>query len=287
MESKYSSYKICEYCRLNKIGFIGLIKREKVNIKDEEFPIIPSNDYQPSIKKKYAFFMDDKKNMTLTVVRDSNNYACLLSNVTIPCLVKMEKNKHQKSSGDKFMDIIEIPNLIKNYSERARSVAFCNVRTKTYRYPHKNFKWWKSVYYHIFHLCINNAYALYKINNGKMLFKDFYYYIIKSLIGDEPKAKKSKVHALVYINPEFRSKKRLFCRYCRKKKTEYMCPDCSLPNSIAALCVINCFKKFHENGGKPDPDSTVQIYTGPKYINIDINGNRLENDDINIINKDK
>ena len=123
---------------------------------------------------------------------------------------------------------------------------------------------------------------IYRINNGKMLFKDFYYYIIKSLIGDEPKIKKTKVHSLVYIDPELRSKRRLFCRYCRKKKTEYMCPDCSLPNSIAALCVIDCFKCFHENGGKPAPESDFSIYTGPKIINIDIKGNRLDDEDEDI-----
>ena len=108
MDSKYTSYKICEYCRLNNIGLIGLIKRDKVNIKDDEFPVIESNDEnQPSIKKKYAFFIDSKKNMTLTVIRDSNNYECLLSNVTIPCLVKMDKNIClKKKLGNKNKNII-------------------------------------------------------------------------------------------------------------------------------------------------------------------------------------
>ena len=285
MDSKYTSYKICEYCRLNNIGFIGLIKREKVNIKDEENLIIPGNEYQPSIKKKYAFYIDSKKNMTLTLIRDSNNYEYLLSNVTIPCLVRFDKNNCIKNKSkpnnlidSKFFDMMEIPNLVKNYSERTKSVVLCNIRTKAYHYPHKNFKWWKSIYYHIFHLCINNAYALYRINNGKMVFKDFYYHIVKSLIGDEPKIKKNKVHALIYINPQLKSKRRLFCRYCKRKKTEYMCPDCSTPNSTAALCVIDCFKKFHENGGKPAPESVYPVYVGPKIINVDINGNILENE---------
>ena len=284
MDSKYTSYKICEYCRLNNIGLIGLIKRDKVNIKDEDFPIIESDDNnQPSLKKKYAFFIDSNKNMTLTFIRDSNNYECLLSNVTIPCLVKMDKNnslkkKNRNSLGKKFFDLIEIPNLAKNYSERVKSVVLCNIRTKAYHYPHKNFKWWKSVYYHIFHLCINNAYALYRINNGKMIFKDFYYHIVKSLIGDEPKSKKNKVHALVYIHPQLKSKRRLFCRYCKKKKTEYMCPDCSTPNSTAALCVIDCFKKFHENGGKSAEDILYQnINISSKITNFDNIGNIDEN----------
>ena len=290
MDAKYTSYKICEYCRLNNIGLIGLIKREKVNIKDEDFPTIKSNDENiTSLKQKYAFFIDSKKNMTLTIIRDSNNYECLLSNVTIPCLIKMDKNnclkkniknksKNKNIISKKFIDLIEIPNLVKNYSERVKSVVLCNIRTKTYHYPHKNFKWWKSVYYHIFHLCINNAYALYKINNGKMLFKEFYYNIVKSLIGDEPKSKKNKVHALVYINPQLKSKRRLYCRYCKKKKTEYMCPDCSTPNSTAALCVIDCFKKFHENGGKPASDNLMYYNSGNNGINNNININNNNKD---------
>ena len=268
MDTKYTSYKISEYCRMNSLGFIGLINKEKININESQFPVIEcTNNYFPAIKKRYAFFIDDKKNMTMTIFRDNGNNLCLLSNVTIPCFVKMENN-------NKLVKKIEVPNLVKDFSERAKSVEFCNQRSKLYKYPHKNVKLWKSVYYHLLHICISNAYTIYKIKNGDLNYKEFYTSIVKSLLGE--KNQRKKVHAPNYIIPELRSKKRLTCRYCRKKKTEFMCEECSTPNFVVSLCIIDCFKKFHENGGRPAPNAPLPMYTGTKIVNMDLNASTMD-----------
>ena len=57
-----------------------------------------------------------------------------------------------------------------------------------------------------------------------------------------------------------------------------MCPDCSTPNSTAALCVIDCFKKFHENGGKPASDNLMYYNSGNNGINNNININNNNKD---------
>lgn len=231
MDSYYTTIKLGLYFTQRKTGLIGTMRENRTYLLKEQ---IPKN------KGDYNFFINLERNLTLTSIFDKK-VVFVLSNITIPKMIKFYLKKKEKIS--KYFK----PNVIIDYNSYSKGVDFCNRRAVNYRYPHKNMKWWKSVYYHLFHLCLNNAFVLYnEFYQLKIDYKSFYVEIIESLLKEKKKNKKEKQYHLVnYINKEKKSSKRLRCRLC-SSLTCWKCKSCSVGNYICSLCIPNCFEKYHE-----------------------------------------
>ena len=231
MDSYYTTINLGLYFIQRKTGMIGTMRENRTHLLKQQIP-----------KKKgdYKLLLNVERNLTLTAIFDKK-VVFVLSNVTIPKMIKVYSKKKGKIS--KYCK----PNVIAEYNSYSKGVDFCNRRTVNYRYPHKNMKWWKSVYYHLFHLCLNNAFVLYnEFYQLKIDYKDFYVEIIKSLLGEKKKNKKEKQYHLVnYIDKQKKSVKRLRCRLC-SSLTCWKCKSCSVGNYICSLCIPNCFEQYHE-----------------------------------------
>ena len=178
MDNYYTTLNLAEFLVNHKTGIVGTMRKNRIKIDKKKFPI-------PEKRTECLFLINSEKTLTLTLFYDSI-LVYLLSSIEIPQIACPKPGMYRTRP------IYGKPTCIHKYNLGAQGVDHCNHRCAIYRYPHYNHKWWKPCYYHLFQLCISNAWVIYKefflkLNyNGKMKeckrYKDFYKGVLESLI---------------------------------------------------------------------------------------------------------
>ena len=81
-----------------------------------------------------------------------------------------------------------MPVLFRDYNLKARGVDRANQLCTYFKYPHRNNKWWHTVFHHFLQITINNSYTLYKYSRQdqegkrKMTHKEFILFIVEALL---------------------------------------------------------------------------------------------------------
>lgn len=144
MDSYYSSIKLFEDLQIRKTGATGIIKKSRKNLPKE---FVTANNKKP-------VEISTCGPLLLTKWKDKKQIICL-STAHDSDLIYSEKFSAEK----KKKIVKKIPNCIYNYSKFMRGVDHLDQQIQTYRYPHRNNKWWM---YHIFEITIYNVYLLWK-----------------------------------------------------------------------------------------------------------------------------
>jgi len=161
----------------------------------------------------------------------------------------------------------KIPVMRQIYNQQCRGVDLANQYCNAYRYDHKQYKWWKPIFDEVLQITVSNMHIIHKhLSNTPLSRLDFHLRIIKFLIYEQPierplqeishypdwvPLKKLSLQGSEDLNVDnnLPSKKdyRLNCKApdC-KKKTDLHCVGCTKISFVCALCVPDCFKKYHE-----------------------------------------
>lgn len=146
------------------------------------------------------------------------------------------------------------PNIIKDYNDGMSGIDRSDQMLSYYSALRKTIRWPKKLALHIMEIYIHNAHLLYrKAANSDIRALKFREKFITHLIGDKmpkPKPKTTNAASFHYLEtlPPSEKKERPTkpCRICTKEKrrreSRYFCPVCE---EKPALCVENCFKKYH------------------------------------------
>jgi len=134
------------------------------------------------------------------------------------------------------------PESLVKYNEYMNSVDKANQKNSYYRFPHKNRKWWKVMFFELLEISISNSYIIYKNDGNKLSHKEYRLEIATSLIKNY-KTKESlnyilldskKQHYIGYIPQKL---KRL-CKYCKQSKTIWMCQHCTKKKKVVLLVFV-------------------------------------------------
>ena len=143
------------------------------------------------------------------------------------------------------------PYALQKYNEYIHGVDKANQERSYYRYPHREFKWWKAVFTDILEIIIVNAYILYKNREEKPLtHKEFRIYIVKHLLSNWKMKKtifQTKPSQKMHYFDKIPNKKQRVCCHCRKRDSTWMCKRCSKNSgNIMALCLMPCWEQYHK-----------------------------------------
>lgn len=149
--------------------------------------------------------------------------------------------------------VLEKPKIVFYYNKLSKSVDLNNSFCRYYRFNHKNYRWWRAIFFYFIELCVSNTYVIMTYFTQKTSLKKIRMSIAKSLLGEVEGLNdyhvvnsKSKYHLPDYIvkktTEEDGKKKCIICR----EKTKYRCTKCSLiENEIISLCIPKCFQRHH------------------------------------------
>ena len=164
---------------------------------------------------------------------------------------------------------------VHDYTMKMRGCDISDQLMTSYSMLRRSVKWWRKLFFHLFALCINNAYILYKKNTRKPVPHDtFIEYLAKNLINSSLESRTLTVtrprspltdttnrlqgrHFPSYIgkvSTKSGSKMCVACNFGKKhmtakgytnaklphKLTSYMCKICNVP-----LCIYPCFELYH------------------------------------------
>ena len=168
------------------------------------------------------------------------------------------------------------PESVHEYTMNMRGCDLSDQLMTSYSMLRRSVKWWRKLFFHMFALCINNAYILYKKFNAHSrphdtFMEDLAKYLIDSSL-QSCTVKVSRPRAPQLPNPTIRlherhfpspigktstksgSKKCSVCNFGKKaiiakgykgvtlpcKLTSYSCNSCNLP-----MCIYPCFELYH------------------------------------------
>lgn len=145
------------------------------------------------------------------------------------------------------------PNIIRDYNNGMSGIDRSDQMLSYYSSLRKTIRWPKKISLHIIEIYIHNAHRIFqKITSSKIKLIKFREEFVVALIGEEiqPVSKKIRLPELHYLEslPPTEKKQRPTkpCRICtqakKRRETRYFCPACK---EKPALCVEDCFKKFH------------------------------------------
>ena len=168
------------------------------------------------------------------------------------------------------------PESVHQYTMNMRGCDLSDQLMTSYSMLRHSVKWWRKLFFHMFALCINNAYILYKkFNRNSMPHDTFMEHLAKSLIDSSlqsrtvavarPRSHKppnpiTHLHERHFPSPigktstKSGSKKCSVCNFGKKtiiskgyhgvklpwKLTSYMCHSCNIP-----ICIHPCFELYH------------------------------------------
>ena len=171
--------------------------------------------------------------------------------------VLMISNKHSVEMVDitnRRGDSKPKPNVIRDYNDGMSGIDKADQMISYYDCLSKTTRWYKKFALHIIDIYVFNSYALHKKLSGKQKANllEFRESIVKCLIKDKlnfdvpTTSQQTGFHYLEQL-PSTEKKKwpTKPCRVCSKEKrreTRYFCPVCDVRS---ALCVNDCFKKYH------------------------------------------
>lgn len=146
------------------------------------------------------------------------------------------------------------PNIIRDYNKGMSGIDRSDQMLSYYTSLRKTIRWPKKVSLHIIEIYIHNAHKIFqKVTSSKIKLIKFREEFVVALIGEEiqPVSKKMRLQELHYLEslPPTEKKQRPTkpCRICtqakKRRETRYFCPTCE---EKPALCVEDCFKKFHK-----------------------------------------
>lgn len=147
------------------------------------------------------------------------------------------------------------PNIIRDYNNGMSGIDRSDQMLSYYSSLRKTIRWPKKVSLHIIEIYIHNAHKIFqKVTSSKIKLIKFREEFVVALIGEEiqPVSKKIRLQELHYLEslPPTEKKQRPTkpCRICtqakKRRETRYFCPACK---EKPALCVEDCFKKFHKH----------------------------------------
>ena len=175
------------------------------------------------------------------------------------------------------------PKSVHEYTMNMRGCDLSDQLMTSYSMRRCSVKWWRKLFFHIFSLCINNAYILYKKFNTKCIPHDkFMEQLAKSLIDSSlqsctiavtrprpptPPNPMTCLHERHFPSPigktstKSRSKKCSVCNFGKKaliakgykgvklpcKLTSYMCNSCNIP-----ICIYPCFELYQAKDNYQD-----------------------------------
>ena len=237
--------------RKKKIRCIGTIRKNRIKIVELVNKL--SKEQKGSIKfYTNAPYFD----LNLLMWKDARE-VFMLSNHRDSSVEEVEIRENETK---------RFPAMRQFYNKKCRGVDLANQCCNNYRYNHKQYKWWKPIFDEVIQVTFSNLYIIHKyLLNSPMKRLDFFLKIIKFLIFEEviERPLPTIIHYLDYV-PQKKlalqrsneniveiavSEKKDFRLICKvltcKKKTEFHCVGCSNINFICALCVPDCFKKYH------------------------------------------
>ena len=177
---------------------------------------------------------------------------------------------------DRHGNAIVKPESVHQYTMNMRGCDLSDQLMTSYSMLRRSVKWWRKLFFHMFALCINNAYILYKKFNEQPVPHDtFMEQLAKSLIDSslqsrtivvskqlspKPPHHATHLHERHFPSPigktatKSGSKKCSVCNFGKKqivsngytgvklprKLTSYMCNSCDMP-----MCIYPCFELYH------------------------------------------
>lgn len=146
------------------------------------------------------------------------------------------------------------PNIIRDYNNGMSGIDRSDQMLSYYSSLRKTIRWPKKVSLHIIEIYIHNAHKIFqKVTSSKIKLINFREEFVVALIGGEIESvsKRIRLQELHYLEslPPTEKKQRPTkqCRICtrakKRRETRYFCPVCE---EKPALCVEDCFKKFHK-----------------------------------------
>ena len=152
-------------------------------------------------------------------------------------------------------ETISKPTIITEYTKFMGGVDVADQLVTYYGFTHCSKKWWKRAFFHLFEVCMVNAYILHSLYtpNRRHTHMEFLLLVARQLLqrcglesSAPPQPALDQPLRLVGRNhfPEPSGKKR-DCRVCsnrsvKRKQTSYQCTTCKVP-----LCIHPCFKRYH------------------------------------------
>jgi len=254
MDNYYTSIDLLRSLRKKKIRCTGTLRKNR--IKNVELAHKFSKEHKGSIK-----FYTNAPHLDLNLLtwKDARE-VFMLSNHRDSSIEEVEIKQNETIVYKK------VPTMRQYYNKKCRGVDHANQCCNNYRYNHKQYKWWKPIFDEIIQITFSNLYIIHKyLSNSPMKRLDFFLKIIKFLIFEEviERPLPTIIHYLDYVplkklnlqrNNENIAEEavigkkdfRLNCKVLNcKKKTEFHCVGCSKINFICALCVPDCFIKYH------------------------------------------
>lgn len=150
------------------------------------------------------------------------------------------------------------PNIVRDYNQGMSGIDRSDQMLSYYTSLRKTIRWPKKVSLHIIeiYIYIQNAHKIFqKVTSSKMKLIRFREEFVIALVGEEnedlyPARKKTRLefHYLESLPPtEKKQRPTKPCRICtqagKRRESRYFCPVCE---EKPALCVEDCFKKFHQ-----------------------------------------
>ena len=167
------------------------------------------------------------------------------------------------------------PEPVQDYTMKMRGCDISDQLMTSYSMLRRSVKWWRKLFFHLFALCINNAYILYKKKTRKPVPHDtFIEYLATNLINSSLESRTLTVtrprspptdttnrlqgrHFPSYIGKVSTKSGSKMCGACNfgkkqmtakgytgvnlpRKLTSYMCKTCNVP-----LCIYPCFELYH------------------------------------------
>ena len=176
---------------------------------------------------------------------------------------------------DRYGNPITKPECIYDYTTNMRGCDLSDQLMTSYSLLRRSLKWWRKLFFHLFALCINNAYILYKkFTNDPVPHDTFMEQLAEMLLMSSIPSRTLAVtrprsplvvnttrldsrHFPSYIGKNERKSGSKMCAICNfgkktiiaqgykgttlpRKLTSYMCKPCNIP-----LCIVPCFELYH------------------------------------------
>ena len=177
---------------------------------------------------------------------------------------------------DRHGNPITKPECIHQYTINMRGCDLSDQLMTSYSLLRRSLKWWRKLFFHLFSLCINNAYILYKKFTTDPVPHDTFMEMLantlilssvqsRTLAVTRPRApsvvndtnRLDSRHFPSYIGKNATKNGSKMCAICNfgkktiiakgykgttlsRKLTSYMCKPCNIP-----LCIVPCFELYH------------------------------------------
>lgn len=170
-----------------------------------------------------------------------------------------EKEERMSEEGETERDI---PKVVLNYRENMHGVDSFNQLSSYYSFPHRSYKWYRTIIAWLIEVCINNAFSIYrKMHHQSLLtFLQFRMSIVSSweeeyvrnkmeeedFLQKEKEEEKMKKEGLKCQLDHYEDNRRGDCYYCSDRKSNkrvrtswaclsceiFVCPRCSIDHFI-------------------------------------------------------